>query len=129
MGTFLSPAKVMFSSQEFSNAKNAANAILGECQEEECFISSSDQAIGVPLAGYLNKPIYFLDKGHIGSFFDWRKQIQDDDPITELESISKGSSSVLLASSVPLSEDTRLEFIAEYSGAVWENYWIYRLVK
>jgi hypothetical protein len=129
MWTFLSPAKVMFSSQEFSNAKNAANAILGECQDDECFIASSDQAIGVPLAGYLNSPIYFLDKGHFGSFFDWRKQIQYVDPITELEIISKGNSSVLLASSRPMEQDVRLEFIAEYSDAVWENYWIYRLVK
>lgn len=129
LGSYIGPAKVMFSSQEFSGAKKAANAIFDECQDAACFVASLDHTIGVPLAGYLNKSVYFMDKGHFGTFFDWRKTISFVDPITELQEISKVENRVLLASPRPLENDTRIELFFQFSDAVWENYWIYRLVK
>lgn len=125
LSSFIGPGEMMFTNQEFSNAKRAATAIQKLCALDECFIAATDHAIGVPLAGYLNQPVFFLDKGHFGSFFDWKTESRAVDPWSDLIDLSLPSEMVVLASSVPLTDADRYLFIEAFSDAVWENYWLY----
>lgn len=112
----------------FSNGRQVADYIRSHHLEHLEIIGLPDTASST-VAGYLDKPIYYLAGARFGTFVVWNTQRSHLQPITDvLESYRPGGRHVLLLINTPASDPRlHLRLLVHYDDGIVpdEHFWLY----
>ncbi len=124
-------ANVMDIVMPFSSSSEAAAFIKNDPRTANLPIAGSIDYIVSPIAGYLNRPVYYLDSGRLGTFIIWDKKRKIWTPADLTDIVKKEKKDLVLVTSYPLQRDLMeflhiSELISFPRGAAYDEvYWIY----
>jgi hypothetical protein len=126
-GNIFGPGSTIFTTQTFSNASLVAESIEIECSTS-CLVTTADMNGSVSVAGYLNRSVYSVTRDEFQTHFAWNESEFSSWSWEEVLLVGESYRDLFFVSEVPLEFPSSFYLFGEFSGAIWENFWIYKRI-
>lgn len=130
VGNFLGPGRTLLPTSTFSYSKKAAQEIFAAC-DDSCLVVVGDRDESVSIAGYLNHPVYDIQINKFRSHFAWSEAQQSEADWSEVALLEKDYKYTFYVSPEPVDVNElfgldTFDNFRSFTGAIWENYWVYK---
>ena len=115
--------------KDFSKSKSAVGIIKRECGVQ-CQVFVEDHIRGAAISGYLQSPVFFLDKQKSGTHFDWRSPSKSDWNFEDVKENLSSQRDVVVVISQHRDIDPNFVLVGSALGGVWgsEDFYVYKYV-
>ena len=115
--------------KDFSKSKSAVGIIERECGRQ-CQVFVEDHIRGAAISGYLQSPVFFLDKQKSGTHFDWKSPSNPDWNFEDVKENLSSQRDVVVVISQRRDIDPRFVLVGSALGGVWrsEDFYVYKYV-
>lgn len=125
---FVPPGYDLLGHRPYSNAKRTVEFVRTVC-DSDCVVLVSRELNTSAIPGYLERPVYYVDRGRMGTYAPW-----GDQKYLPREWSNIVAAARLFPNAVIITDERRgkpkgVRLLASFSGAVWldENFEVWRL--
>lgn len=125
---FVPPGYDLLGNRPYSTAKRTIEFVRSVCASD-CVVLVSQELNASAIAGYLERPVYYVDRGRMGTYAPWGDRTYLPREWPDIVAAARLFPKAIIITDERRGPPQGVDLLASFSGAVWpeENFEVWRL--